>query len=148
MQDSRQRCVQFVFLVGDHTPLPVPLRRYWAILGDSALVCSFPSVTPSAPCRRARIAPGAAIETAVSRFAWFDSGCTSCVSPGGLRTKSLYFPREGGPRILRSILGLCMARGTQEMWYFWEMKSCSSSSPPQRVSSTSDMKMMENRALG
>ena len=34
------------------------------------------------------------------------------------------------------------------MWYFWEMKSCSSSSPPQRVSSTSDMKMMENRALG
>ena len=40
----------------------------------------------------------------ISRFAWLDSGYTSCVSPGGLRTKSLYYPREDGPRILRSIL--------------------------------------------
>ena len=65
----------------------------------------------------------------ISRSAWFDSGYTSCVSPGGLRTKSI------------------CAQGIQECGIFG-MKSCSSSSPPQMVISTSDMRMMESRALG
>ena len=84
----------------------------------------------------------------IHSFVWFDSGHAPMRQFTECLNYFTHFLREGRPRILRSILGLCIARGTQEMWYFWEMKSCSSSSPPQRVSSTSDMKMMENRALG
>ena len=35
-------------------------------LGATLTVCLLPRVSPSAPCRRARMAPGAALETAVS----------------------------------------------------------------------------------
>ena len=52
----------------------------------------------------------------VAFHALYGSTVDTCsyVSPGALRTFPQRFPRQGGPRILRSILGLRVAQGVQK----------------------------------